>query len=100
MFVFLYPFVFVIGMMGIGVQIHKLITDKESALSMPVLTWAMWTFAWMISFGYGMTKIHDLMYCLTAGLNCAAHGCVLIFILYRRYEAMSSIHTYDKVTSV
>lgn len=82
----LYPFLFVIALMGFGPQIYKLLTDKTSAAGFSFTTWIIWTFGWGISLGYGMTKLQDTMFCIVAAVNLAAHLLILGIMAYRRYE--------------
>ncbi len=83
-FVQIYPFVFMIGIAGYLPQICKLVRDRASADGMALSTWAIWTLTWMISLGYGITKLQDFMFCVVAGMNMAAHLAIIGIILYRR----------------
>jgi hypothetical protein len=80
----LYPFVFVIGLAGYGPQLYKMWKNPACADSLSLSTWLIWTSTWLISLGYGATKLQDVMFCLTAGMNLAAHCAIVGFICHRR----------------
>ena len=93
----LYPFVFVIGLAGYGPQLFRLYQNPDSAEGLSLSTWAIWASTWLISLGYGITKLHDPMFCLTAGMNFAAHIIIVGFILSYRLRHAGNIYPADTV---
>lgn len=83
-FTALYPLVFLIGLSGYLPQLYALITCRTSAESISLLTWFIWTSTWLISLGYGLTKLDDLMFCAVALMNVIGHLTVIILVMYRR----------------
>ncbi len=89
----LYPFVFLIGLAGFGPQIYQLMRNPASADSLSLSTWAIWALTWFISLGYGVTKLHDFMFCLTASVNFSAHMAIFLIIAYRRLHHMMAFQS-------
>lgn len=83
-FVLLYPLVFLIGLAGYIPQIVRLVRDDSPALNISLMTWFIWTFATAISLGYGITKLHDVMFCVVTATNLLAHMLIIMLVIYRR----------------
>lgn len=83
-FVSLYPLVAVIAFVGYMPQLKVILFAQCALGNISVTTWIIWASTWAISFGYGITKLHDVMFCVTAGMNLSVHFCIIAAVLYKR----------------
>jgi hypothetical protein len=99
-FNYLYPFVFAIGLAGYGPQLYKLWQDPSAASGMALSTWMIWASTWFISFGYGVTKLNDGMFCLVAGMNFTAHLIIIAMIVWHRRVELAQFFYLQKLQPI
>ena len=92
-FIFLYPMVFLTSMAGYVPQIVNLLRVRTAAESMALSSWYIWLSASLISFGYGVTALHDFMFSMVAGFNALAQSVIIALVLYRRGQISLALNT-------
>ena len=85
-FTFLYPIVPLVGLTGYLPQIITLLKTSESPKSISLSTWLIWTTTWMISFGYAVFSLQDLLFATTSGMNLAGHVLIIALAVYKRQK--------------
>ena len=91
LFTFLYPLVPLIAFFGYIPQIYILVNSERAPQSISLHTWSLWTFTWVISFGYAVFCIQDIMFSITCAMNVIAHSSIIILKIYKDYKYMPSI---------
>lgn len=86
LFVQLYPLVFLIGLAGYVPQLVHLMRHDDPAYNISLLTWYIWSLSYVIGLGYGITHLHDFMFCMVAGMNLTAHFGIIMIVSYRRIQ--------------
>lgn len=81
-FVFLYPVVVVISIVGYIPQIKSLITAKTCPDNISIHSWYIWTLSTFLTLGYGVTHIYDFMFNLAAGVNFVLVAATTALIYY------------------
>lgn len=91
LFTLIYPIVPLVGMAGFVPQILTLLAMKEAPKSISLLTWYIWTCTWLVSFGYAVFALQDLLFTLTCGMNLIGHCVIIGLTVYKRqkYDAAS-----------
>lgn len=83
-FLFLYPIVPLVGLMGFVPQIIAIIKTDTALRSFSISTWLMWLSTWCISFGYGALCIQDMLFCITCAMNIIAHVFIIALVFVKR----------------
>ena len=84
-FVFLYPVVVLVSIIGYIPQIKELIFAKQPLKGISISSWLIWLLSSGLSLGYGVFHLHDLMFCLTTGVATLLIAGTTALILYNRY---------------
>ena len=83
-FTFLYPMVVIISFIGYIPQLKIIFFSKSDLANISLTTWMIWSSAWCISLGYGMTVMEDVMFCITACVNLSVHFIIMGVVAYKR----------------
>lgn len=85
-FTLLYPVVPLIGLAGFMPQIITLLRSDKPAHSISVSTWLIWTITWLISFGYAVFALQDILFAITSGMNLVGHIMIIAITMYKRQK--------------
>jgi hypothetical protein len=88
-FMFMYPIVPLVGITGYLPQIINLFRTTEAPKSISLSTWMIWTITWIVSFGYAIFSLQDLLFATTSGMNLVGHVLIIALAIYKR-------HKYDR----
>ena len=88
-FTLLYPVVPLVGLAGFIPQISTLLRTQDTPSSISLSTWSMWTLTWLISFGYAVCAIQDVLFAITAGLNLIGHILIVGLTMFKRHKYRS-----------
>jgi hypothetical protein len=86
LFVYLYPLVTIISVLGYIPQIKSLIKTQSNCADIALSSWYLWTVSSLISIGYGLFHIKDVMFIITCTISFILIASVTALILYRRAE--------------
>lgn len=84
-FVFLYPLLTINTIIAYLPQIMQLVKAEKASDDISLTSWYLWIGGSVIALGYGMFHLHDLMFCLTTGLNLLFMVTLVALVLYNRY---------------
>lgn len=90
-FTYLYPVVPLIGLMGFMPQIIRLVKLEQTPDAISLSTWLIWTTTWLISFGYAVYTLQDLMFAITSGMNLVGHILIIMLTVYKRQKYAAEI---------
>ena len=82
-FILLYPFVPLTGLIGYIPQLVKLIKIKQVPTSVSIPTWYIWLVTWIVTLGYTYFVANDMLLCLTAAINTIAHTAIIVVTHYK-----------------
>jgi len=85
-FTFMYPIVPLVGITGYLPQMINLFKTNEAPKSISLLTWMIWTSTWMVSFGYAVFSVQDLLFATTSGMNLVGHLFIIALAVYKRHK--------------
>ena len=86
LFVYLYPCVTIISVFAYIPQIKSLIYTKSSCEDISLASWYLWIFSTIISTGYGVFHLQDMMFSITCIVSLILMLFVVGLVLYRRAE--------------
>ncbi len=81
---FAYSFIPLIGMAGYLPQIKTLLSSESRGHSISLSTWFLWLATWVISLGYGIICLQDILFSITCIINLIGHIAVIGLVLYKR----------------
>ena len=87
-FLYMYPLVSVISVIGYFPQIVKILKSVEPPQSVSIMSWYVWTLSAVLTFGYAMFHLDDLMFSLTAGVNLTLVSLTTGILLFRLHGAV------------
>ena len=84
-FVFLYPVVVLVSIIGYIPQIKELFTAKEKLVGISLSSWMIWLLSSFLLLWYGVFHLQDFMFCLTTGVATALIAGTTALVVYNRY---------------
>lgn len=84
-FLYTYPLVGLISLAAFIPQISALIKSTTSSANVSVKSWFLWTVTSVVSFGYGVYVLNDIMFCIMMGVTMFLNMIVISLIIYKRY---------------
>lgn len=86
LFVFLYPLVGILSILAYVPQIKSLLKTRTSPDDISLSSWLMWIFSCLLSLGYGIFHLKDVLFCLTTALGLFFMVLIVSTVLYKRYR--------------
>ncbi len=80
----LYSFIPLVSLIGYLPQIRVLLVQKEKASSISLSSWYLWLFMSVVSLGYGVFCLHDVLFSMTSAMNLLGCLSITLLVLYRR----------------
>ena len=105
-FTLLYPIVPLAGIAGYVPQLVSLLKASEAPKSISLSTWFIWTTTWLVSFGYAVFALQDILFATTSGMNLGGHLLIIFITIYKeqKYKApqaqQTSLHNTKNVPNV
>lgn len=85
-FIYIYPLVTIISVIGYLPQIKTLITTRTNCADIALSSWTLWLVSSAISVGYGVFYLKDTMFIITCAANLCLVGTVIALVIYRRQQ--------------
>ena len=89
LFVFLYPLVVIISIVGYFPQIKNLIWTDTKPVNISIHSWYIWCLSGFLTLGYAVFHLKDLMFTLTSAVSfllIVATTALIHYNLYYRFE--------------
>ena len=99
-FVYLYPLVGFISVVGYVPQLRKLIFATRPTEQTSVGSWIIWTISSFIGFGYSFYHIKDYMLISVSGINFVMCSFVLLLLVYNVYFRFSGSKASAEVENI
>ena len=84
-FIFLYPSVGLISISAFVPQIVSLIKSKTSPINISIQSWSLWVLSALISLGYGLFHLEDLMFIIISLNSFLLSAYVVVLTINKRY---------------
>ncbi len=84
-FVYLYPFVVFMSIVGYLPQLKSLIYAKTKPDNISIYTWYIWCLTGVLTLGYAIFHIRDIMFIISSGIGSVLILATTILIYYNLY---------------
>lgn len=84
-FFYLYPFVVFMSVIGYLPQLRNLIYARTKPDNISIYTWYIWCFTGLLTLGYAIFHIKDMMFIISSGLGALLILATTILIYYNLY---------------
>ncbi|MAI62703.1 MAG: hypothetical protein CBB87_09535 [Micavibrio sp. TMED27] len=99
-FTFLYPIVPLIAMSGFVPQFIAAFRCTKGVPGVSLMTWNIWLASWMISLGYAVFALNDLMFSLTCLMNVILNVAFISMVMTKRQRFFIAIKNDTQTSGV